>query len=340
MTILNITGSVPVPTPTSSGTFSFTVTRDQIIRQAMLDIGALGEAENPTSQEASDCAFKLNMLVKQWMGRQDFAPGLKMWTRQRGDLFLGATKFQYALGPTGDNFAAGLNGGSLGQTFGQTTTTASVSAGIAVIPVAATTQLNVNDYIGVQCGSDIFWSTIASIAAGTSVTLNANLTTAASSGAYVWNYTTKGQRPLAIVTSVLRDINQNDTPQTKMTIEEYEALPTKTNTTFQSDPASFYYESQIPNGMYYLDVGGAQDVTKHLHIVYLQPVQDFDNPGDAPEYPQQWYRALCWGLGRDIAGMFDCEWTNDMQANLQDSLSMAREADSETTAAFFEPGRY
>ena len=59
----------------TSGTYSFTVTRDDIVREAMLNIGKLGEAETPTAQEVTDCARKLNMLVKQWMARQDFAPG-------------------------------------------------------------------------------------------------------------------------------------------------------------------------------------------------------------------------------------------------------------------------
>ena len=45
-------------------------------------------------------------------------------------------------------------------------------------------------------------------------------------------------------------------------------------------------------------VGGAQDVTKHLHVTYLAPTQDFVNPGDAPDYPQQWYRPLVLGHGR------------------------------------------
>ncbi len=514
MTILNVTGAIPIPQPTTSNSFNFPTTRDQIIRDAMLNIGAIGEAEVPTSQETSDCAYKLNMLVKQWMGKQDFAPGLKMWTRQRGDLFMSASRGQYQLGPTGDNFAAGVNGGAFNQTFNQTNLTAPVdtstnlalysamntvtgwsvtsctetfnsiaapdgtltgntitatlvgariynavtlaltantvytatiflqagnstaskfglydttgvniignvqfswTAGVpaftasttiiagsnsitnigggwyriqfsanvgstyngavliqvfpdytagtkfiycwgaqlelgnianAYIPtgsvaalatnayVQATTLMNVGDYIGIQTSSDLLWSTITNIGFFNYVTIAGPISNT-SSGAYVWNYTTKGQRPLGIVTSVLRDTNYNDTPQDPMTIQEYEALSNKTNPTYVSDPMAFYYESQLNNGQIYLDVGGAQDITKHLHIVYMQAVMDFDNPGDSPEYPQQWYRALGCGLSRDIAPMFDCEWTQEMQANLQDALSMAREADAETTVMAF-----
>src|SRR5262252_6133202 len=102
---------------TTSGTFVFTVNAADIVREMMLNIGAIGESETPTAQEYNDCLRKLNMLVKQWMGKQDFAPGLKMWTRQRADLFLGYSQYQYRLGPTGDHWAVGVTGGAFNQNF-------------------------------------------------------------------------------------------------------------------------------------------------------------------------------------------------------------------------------
>lgn len=330
-----------------SGTWAFTVSRDEIIREAMLDIGAIGENEIPTAQEVADCARKLNMIVKQWQGQFDFAPGLKMWTRQRADLFLGFTKFQYQLGPTGDNWAAGVTGGSLGQTYGQTNLNATAGTGATVLLAQSVSQMNLGDFVGIVINLDIFWTTITSISvmASTFTIPSPGLPAPADGDAFVWNYTTKGQRPIDIVTCILRDINQNDTPLNRMTVQDYEILPSKTQLTFQSDPTAFYYESQFANGLsaingngqFYIDVGGEQDVTKHLHVVYLRPVMDFNNPGDNPEYPQQWYRALCWGLAREIAGMFDAIWTQDMDLNYRESMAMAREADTEVTSLYFQP---
>lgn len=71
---------------TTSGVYSFSVTRDQIVRLAMLNIGQLQDIEVPTAQELTDCSMFLNMMVKQWMGKADFAPGLKTWTRRHGHL--------------------------------------------------------------------------------------------------------------------------------------------------------------------------------------------------------------------------------------------------------------
>jgi hypothetical protein len=329
---------------TTSSAWSFTVAAADIVREMMLNVGAIGEAEVATAQEYTDCLRKLNMLVKQWMGKQDFAPGLKMWTRQRGDLFLGNTKFQYQLGPTGDNWAVGVTGGAFNQNYNQTTLTTSAAQGATALTVASSANINVNDFIGVLVGADIFWTTVVA-AGGGAVNLagGSGLPGAASAGAYVWNYTTKGQRPVNVLTAVLRDINTNDTPLNPLTLEDYEALPTKQMPTFQADPTAYYYESQIGastavgSGQFYIDCGGAQDVTKHLHLVYLRPVMDLVNPGDNPEYPQQWYRALCWGGAREICAMFDAVWTQDMQMNYMEAIATAREGDSDTTTFYFQP---
>ena len=346
MTALNL-NLLTANTPSTSGSYTFSVTQFSIIRQACVDIGAIDPQENLTAQEYADCSFKLNMMVKQWMGNNDFAPGLKIWTRKRADLFLGNTKFVYNLGQLGDNWVDSTAGLAYPQAFGQTNVATTVAAGATVIPVASVSQMNINDFVGILLGSDIFWTRITAL----NQAANPPTFSIAAPGlpqgqqtsgvAFVWNYTNKGIRPLSIISCVLRDIYSNDTPMNYMTTERYESLPTKTAPTNIADPTAFLYESQFtnqqPNGLFYLDVAGAQDVTKHLHCVYLSPTQDLVNPGDAPDYPQQWYEPLCWGAGKRFAPMFDCEWTATMEQNYQDSLAIAKQADPATTDVFFEP---
>lgn len=342
MTALNL-NALLANTPSTSGSYSFSVTRDQIIRAGMLEIGALAEGENPTAQEISDCAFKLNLLVKQWMGDTDFAPGMKVWTRKRADLFLQGNQYTYAIGQTSlDNWVDSTTGLTYPNSFGQTTLTANAVQGATVLHVAAASQFNINDQIGVLIGATIAWGVVASINVGAlTVTLAApGLSAAASANAYVWNYTNKGIRPVKLVTCVLRDIYSNDTPLSLMNLEGYESLPTKTMPGNSGDPTSILYESQFttqqPNGQLYLDVGNPQDVTKRLHCVYLAPVQDFLNPGDAPDYPQQWYRPLVLQHAKDICGMFECQWPQTSEDNLLSALAIARQADPKVTDAFFQ----
>jgi hypothetical protein len=322
----------------TSGTYSFTVTRDDIIRDAMLNIGRLGQTETPTAQEVTDCSRKLNMMVKQWMAQYDFAPGLKMWSRFHQDLFLSSSKYQYALGPTGDQWAAGVATSST-QNYQQNQLTAVTASGSPVLTVgsANVAEFTVGDYLVVELDSgDTFTAKVLSIGAST-ITMTANISSQASTGNYVFNYTTKGQRPLQITTAILRDINNNDTPLDFMTLETYEALPNKTYSGFLTDPTAIYYESQLDNGQLYIDCAGAQDVTKHIHIVGFNPIMDFNNPTDNPEYPAEWYMALCWGLSKQIAPMFNVPFTADMEANYMEAVAMARQANAETTQVYFMP---
>jgi len=342
LTALNL-NALTANTPATSGSYTFSVTQSQIITQAMLDIGALSAGESPTTQEYSDCSFKLNMAVKQLMGNTDFSPGLKVWTRKRADLFLGYSKYAYALGQTGDNWVESTTGLPYPQSYGQTTLTNSLGQGATILPVASASQFNINDFIGIQVGSDIYWTTVTGFSVP-SLTVTIATPGIPSGGAqqngYVWNYTKKGIRPITILTCVLRDVYFNDTPIDFMTVERYESLPTKVAPTNIADPTAILYESQFknqyPNGRLYLDVGGAQDVTKHLHMVYLSPVQDLINPGDAVDYPQEWYRALTMVLGKDICPMFDCEWSTDMEENRVEALAIAKQTDPATTDIYFE----
>jgi hypothetical protein len=325
----------------TSGTYTYTVTRDDIIREALLNTGKLGATGYVSPQDTADCARKLNMLVKQWMGTQDFAPGLKAWTRARGDLFLSSMQYRYLLGPSGDNWAGGIavsQDNGLNYATTQLTVKAVAAATTLTVGVGNTSNFTAGDYLVVQLDDgDIYSTTISTInaGAGTITIPSPGLSASAAANNYLWNYTTKAQRPLEIQTCVLRDINSNETPIDFMTMQTYEQLPSKTMLTYQSDPSSVYYEPSQTNGTLYLNVGGAQDVTKLLHIVYLRPIQDFNNPLDNPDYPQEWFLPLSWGLTKQICPMYNGIWTETMEMNLQNCLAIARNTNPETTQIYF-----
>src|ERR1700752_1005817 len=313
---------------TTSGTYSFSVSRDDIVRESLLNIRKLDELEIPTPQETQDCARKLNMLVKQWQGTADFAPGLKTWTRRHGHLFLSNSTGQYTVGPGGIGWTNSYVG---------TTLTASAASGQPVITVASATGLSANQNIGVALNSgSLFWSTILSVI-GTTVTLNSNLTGDAAANSIVFAYTTTAQQPVVIETAFLRDINNDDTPLNIIrTIGDYDLLPSKNNTDFVSDPTAIYYEFQLTNGVLYTDVAASQDASKHICMSYLEAVQDFTNPLDTPEYPQEWFLALSWGLAKQICPMYGATWTPLMQDNFTSALAIAQRKETEIVTMFFQ----
>lgn len=329
----------------TSGVYTYTVSRDTLIRNALINTGKIGGTQFIAPQLVTDCAVKLNLLVRQWMGKQDYAPGLKMWSRQTADLFLSSSKHTYRLGPTGDQWAQGVAAFTATdpqKNFAQGQLTLAAVAGAAVITVgtANIANITVSDYLVFELNSGDIYATTASATnpgAGTVTIPAPGLPSACSAGAYLWNYTTKGQRPLEIQTCVLRDINNNDTPIDYLTLQTYEYLPTKAMSTYRSDPSAIYYQQDLVNGTLRIDCGGAQDVTKHLNLVYLRPLQAFINPLDNCDFSEEWQLALEWGLTKQIAPMMNAAFTKDMQDNLNESLAIARGANPETTELYFEP---
>jgi hypothetical protein len=311
----------------TSGTYSFTVNRDQIIRTALLVLGKLDESELPSAQETTDMALLLNMLMKQWQGKADFAPGLKMFSRRHGHLFLSPTTGQYTVGPAAQGWA---------NSYTQTTTSSAVAISVSVLPLTSTTGMAVGDNIGVLLSSGaIQWTTITVIA-GLHVTLATSTAGAVSNAAQVITYTTTAQQPVVVETAFLRDAQGSDTPLKIMTVQEYDLLPSKAQSTFISDPTAIYYENQKTNGVLHTDCAAAQDMTKHICLTYMEAVQDVNAASDEVSYPQEWYLALVYGLAKLAAPIFTVPWTQVMAENAATSLAIAQKKDGETSTMFFQ----
>jgi hypothetical protein len=313
----------------SSGTVTFSVSRDDIIQNAMKIIGELAPSESPTAAETTDCSMFLNMMVKQWQGQADFAPGLKMWSRKRGNLFLSTSTNSYSLGPAG-HWSSSVN---------TTTLTAAAALSATALTVASITGISSGDNIGIVLTSgDVFWTTVNGAPSGVTVNITTGLSGAAASGNTLFTYATanQGRRPLQILTAVLRDSTNQDTPLSIMTLEDYQGLPAKADSTTTGDPSQIYYESQLTNGILYTDIFPS-NTTKYIHTVYLSPIEDFNASTDTPDYPQQWYRALSYGLAVDISPLFQFAVRPDIKMLRDEALIVARNQDPEVTHGYYQP---
>lgn len=313
----------------TSGTYSFSVTAYEIVRQAMLNIGRLDPDEAPTASEMRDCTFVLNMMCKQWQGKADFAPGLKVWTRKRGHLLLSNTTGQYTLNSSAQGWTNSLV---------QTLSASSVSTGASAVTVASATGFVAGQTIAIELITGaLFYSTISTVV-GTTINLLTTLTANSTSGSAVFAYSTAAQFPLNIETAILRDDTLNDTPLKILQVQDYDNLPQKADPTNQSDPSAILYELGLNTGTLYTDVGAAQDVSKHIVLTYMESVQDFNTTVDEPYYPQEWYLALCWGLSEQICPMFKANWTPKMEALKASALAIAQHKGAEIITLYFQPG--
>ena len=156
------------------------------------------------------------------------------------------------------------------------------------------------------------------------------------SGAVLFFYTTTAQQPVYLETAFLRDITNEDTPLRKMTAEEYDILPSKTDLTALSDPTAVYLEFQLGNSIIYTDVSGAQDVTKHICMTYMEAIQDFDNPLDNPSYPKEWYLALAWGLAKNVAPTYRVTLSATDLESYKEALANAQSKELERSVLYFQ----
>jgi hypothetical protein len=310
----------------TSGSVNYSITALDIINDAFENIGVLSSDRPLTANEVTIGMRKLNLIVKQWQGNNDFAPGLKMWARKRGYLFLQKNQGSYSLGPTGDNASA---------SYVTTTISATEAAAQTVLSITSETGITAADYIGIELDTGfIQWTTVSSTGSGTVTIPATGLTSQASSGNRVFVYTTKLRRPLEILTAVLRDDQGHDVPVQPMTLENYESINSKTD---DGTPSRLYYEAQLVNGVLYFDVE-PDDVTSVLRIVYLSPIEDLDATTDEVDYPQVWFRPLAAQLSIDLSIPYNRPVSQSLQTMRDESLVIARNADPENAEMFFEPG--
>ena len=70
----------------TSGSTDFSVNRNDIIKYALITIGAIGEGETPNATQYTDGAMFLNMIVKSW-----HADGMPLWAIKQNSFALTAT---------------------------------------------------------------------------------------------------------------------------------------------------------------------------------------------------------------------------------------------------------
>lgn len=310
----------------TSGSYDFSATASDAITEALELLGVLAAGESPTSNDNTTCLRTLNMMVKQWSGNFDFAPGLKAFSRKRGYIFLQSAQSNYSLGPTGDNATL---------TYVTTTMRVAAATSATTLEITSSTGMTAADKIGIELDSgSIYWTTISSVTDSDTIVISAGLTGAAAVGRRIFTYTTKLNRPLYIESMVLRDTNGNDIPMYPILSDAYEAIPAKS---VASIPQEYLYENTLTNGTLRIDCTPS-DVTYVMRATIILPVEDLDSTANDIAFPQEWLAPVSIGLAKRVAPKYEIPWTDALESMYQESLSIARNAYAETSDLYFQPG--
>ena len=303
-----------------SASFDFTVTRDELIQEAMERCGVLRLNKSATTDQLASFGRSLNLRVKALQ-----ASGLDLFTYRDAFLFLEDSEDAYLLGPTGDHAT---------ESYVSTTLSAAEIATSTSLDVTSITGISDADNIGIELDDGtLYWTTVNGPPGGGIVTILAGLPSAAASGNYVFAYTTKIQRPLKLADMFVRDVNNFDSPIELVSISEYRALSNKTS---EGSVVQATYDPQLTNGRL-LVWPLTDDVTDVLGFVYKKPVDDFDAATNNAAFPVDWHEYLVAELVPMVATKFSLPLSDRAQL-----LQMAAEArlnlwDNEETSVRIQP---
>ena len=324
----------------TSGSYDYSVTAADIIQAALEDIGVVADGETVTASDSALCLKRLNFIAKQYQGKADGQPGLKVWTRQRIALFLAKGQQSYTIGPAATDAKATT-------LYGRTTISAAEAAGQTIISITSNTDTTTNpgttvtmtaaDNIGIVLDDGtIHWSAISGTPS-TTATITVALPSAAAAGNYVYWFTSKPQRFPVLEYANLREDDGTDLPlYIYRDIGEYESNPDKTA---DADPLEVLVEPLRLNTRVTFQAQPVE-VTKQVILTVLYPAEDYDSSANDIAFPQEWFAALEWELAFRISPAFSIKWTDAMQANYMNAMGVARNINYENTSAYFQPGMY
>jgi len=148
-------------------------------------------------------------------------------------------------------------------------------------------------------------------------------------------------KPLKIVQAFLHDTSSSiDVPMRILTRDEYNRLGNKTST---GEPIQLFYEPLLTTGV--IHMFPVPDTTaianKTVTIVYQRPFEDFDAASDTPDFPQEWYNAIKFGLADLLAPEYGLplQERQDLSARAKKLRETALGFGTEEGSIFFQADR-
>ena len=270
---------------TTTGISNFSVTRDQVIASALRTLQELGAGETASAEDYTNCNQALNIMLKSWQKK-----GAALWLYETIALPLVSGVTTYTIGPTAGYLASAgftITDGGTGGTDGEyaldiTDTTGSGAVGTFTVSGGVITEIEVTT-AGTAYTAPTFDWTAAGI-------------TGEDIDCRVVGVTTT--RPLRVMEAFIRtDSTSVDTPLIVISLSEYNMLGNKTSS---GTPNQLKFMPTLGNAtvdLYLVPDGNVQTA----YLTVQRPIYDMVSSSDTFDLPQEWYRAVKWGLADELA---------------------------------------
>jgi hypothetical protein len=310
-------------------TTNLSESENQIILDALIDLGVYGAEDSIQANDQSKCSRVLKRMIKTWE-----SSGAHIWTDEVARVWLQYDQRTYSLGndsSVDDHWAVD---------YVETDLTDDLADNATAVTVTSTTGMTVGDNIGIVMDTNgIHWTTIATIPTSTTLTLTAGVTETCTSDALVYTYTSRPHKPLRVYDiNRVSDIRTNltESPMMGISLGEYHAVQTKLS---NGTPVQWNYKSEITSGV--LSVWKVPtDMSDRLSIHYQRPLFNFDSGTDTADVPAQWYEAVVAGLAYRLANAYGLSAKVPMlKAIADETFELANTYDREVVSTYFKPSR-
>lgn len=264
----------------------YTKTFGEVCRDALRDAGIVAVEMPIQASHFTLAQSKANDVLAHWQGIN-----IHLWAETEAIIPLNPDQVQYSLGVNGDHCFTD---------YVYTTASSAITTGSLVIPCTITTGMTVGDFIGVALDDNTrHWSTIASISAGVSVTINDVTTDTISSGASIYTYTTKIDRPVRVL-NARGATSQTASEQTlrEETRESYYNIVNKYDPS--SDISSWYYSPQLTLGK--LNVWQSpRNCDQVVRFTFVKPQYVNEDQTETVLIPAEWLLSFKWAVAYELA---------------------------------------
>jgi len=262
----------------TSGTSTFSVTRDEIIKSSLRTLGVIGVGETPITEDYTNCSEALNIMIKSWAKK-----GFPLWVYNSVQVTMLTDLGVYPIGPTAAYvYSVTITAGGSGY---PASGTLSFSSGAATATYTSTAGVI---------------STITVTAGGNSYATTPTVTFSGGGTGAIGTVNLAGvtmPRPLRIIDAFIRNSEDIDTPLILISQQEYDILGNKASSGI---PNQLYYDNQLINGRLYV----YNVPSENGDVVYLttqRMFEDMTSSSNTFDFPQEWFQALKWGLTAEIA---------------------------------------
>jgi hypothetical protein len=149
----------------------------------------------------------------------------------------------------------------------------------------------------------------------------------------------KTYRPLRFINMRYVADNGIERPMSQISRQEYDDQPLKTS---KSNPTLFYYDPQLGTGLLHIWPLNADGAGGTLKYTYTRTLEDFISNSNTPDFPQEWYEPLMYGLASRLIASYrpqDAVSIQRLQMVAAQSLSDALAYDVEPVSIYVRPDR-